>query len=268
MLSFPCRSPVPSPKWCPCSPRRGSRACFPPSSLGSCCSSARHWGKRCCLLPSAPGEGTLRISGKRATCAGQEQEGQGKGGLNGLAKHACVFPVLLCGPALATGSCAFLPWRLCRCNSRPVRVHQALHSGGAASLGRFECSHQSPHCTTGHFATQLLFWPAFATDLVATERCLCASLPLPPSLELGRSEKPACKAAERSCSAKSSPAEHCSDLRLLWLLLFPRPFCETLLSVLTKCAEKSWLTPFWRQKMSALLENPRTYAEGMCLLTR
>ncbi|XP_071884798.1 maestro heat-like repeat-containing protein family member 2B [Anas platyrhynchos] len=46
-----------------------------------------------------------------------------------------------------------------------------------------------------------------------------------------------------------------------------RPFCETLLSVLTKCAEKSWLTPFWRQKMSALLESPRTYAEGMCLLT-
>jgi len=177
-------------------------------------------------------------------------------------------PRRVCGPALATGSCAFLPWRLCRCNSRPVRVHQALHSGGAASLGRFECSDQSPHNTTGHLATQLLFWPAFATDLVATERCLCASLPLPPSLELGRSEKPACKAAERSCSAKSSPAEHCSDLRLLWLLLFPRPFCETLLSVLSKCAEKSWLTPFWRQKMSALLESPRTYAEGMCLLTR
>ncbi|XP_068535455.1 maestro heat-like repeat-containing protein family member 2B [Anas acuta] len=46
-----------------------------------------------------------------------------------------------------------------------------------------------------------------------------------------------------------------------------RPFCETLMAVLSKCAEKSWLTPFWRQKMSALLESPRTYAEGMCLLT-
>ncbi|XP_068535445.1 maestro heat-like repeat-containing protein family member 2B [Anas acuta] len=46
-----------------------------------------------------------------------------------------------------------------------------------------------------------------------------------------------------------------------------RPFCETLMSVLSKCAEKNWLTPFWRQKMLALLESPRTYAEGMCLLT-
>lgn len=59
-------------------------------------------------------------------------------------------PRRVCGPALATGSCAFLPWRLCRCNSRPVRGHQALHSGGAASLGRFECSDQSPHNTTQH----------------------------------------------------------------------------------------------------------------------
>uniref|UniRef100_A0A8B9TLT5 HEAT repeat-containing protein 7A n=1 Tax=Anas platyrhynchos TaxID=8839 RepID=A0A8B9TLT5_ANAPL len=46
-----------------------------------------------------------------------------------------------------------------------------------------------------------------------------------------------------------------------------RPFCKTLMAVLSKCTEKSWLRPFWRQKMSALLESPRTYAEGMCLLT-
>eukprot|EP00075_Anas_platyrhynchos_P022799 XP_027312052.1 maestro heat-like repeat-containing protein family member 2B [Anas platyrhynchos] len=46
-----------------------------------------------------------------------------------------------------------------------------------------------------------------------------------------------------------------------------RPFCKTLTAVLSKCTEKSWLRPFWRQKMSALLESPRTYAEGMCLLT-
>ena len=70
------------------------------------------------------------------------------------------------------------------------------------------------------------------------------------------------------CKFCKIPAEHCSDLRLLWLLLFPRPFCKTLTAVLSKCTEKSWLRPFWRQKMSALLESPRTYAEGMCLLTR
>ncbi|XP_066852249.1 maestro heat-like repeat-containing protein family member 2B isoform X4 [Anser cygnoides] len=47
-----------------------------------------------------------------------------------------------------------------------------------------------------------------------------------------------------------------------------RPFCETLMSVLSKCTQKNWLTPSWMQKMSAMLESPHTHAEGMCLLTR
>ncbi|XP_035408401.1 protein maestro-like [Cygnus atratus] len=39
------------------------------------------------------------------------------------------------------------------------------------------------------------------------------------------------------------------------------------MSVLSKCTQKIWLTPFWVQKMSAMLESPHTHAEGMCLLT-
>lgn len=45
-----------------------------------------------------------------------------------------------------------------------------------------------------------------------------------PSMELGMSEEPARKAAEHSCSAKSSPPECCCDLRLLWLLFFHQAF--------------------------------------------